>query len=223
MQSIHEFSPEFIHAYYDMRSEHSIFFGIFLLATLPSLIQGATFRVLNINMWGLPTSPNNQERFTALAEILTDSTYDVVLLQEVWLRDEYDIIKDALPYVSPFNMVFPDNIGKNLLCSIFGAARIPLECSGLVILSQHPIEQLWFEPYSARGMLIYDGNFAALKGLGVARISWNGMTIDVSTSHFTSYTFNEKENLWTRTIQARETIEFLRNSAADIKVNFELD
>ena len=196
-----------------MRGGHGILFGIFLFATFPCL-QGATFRVLNINMWGLPTAQYNQERFIALAEILRDGSYDVVLLQEVWFKNEYDIIKDTLPYVSPFNM------GSNLLCSIFGATQIPLECSGLVILSQHPIEQIWFEPYSARGKLIIDGNFAARKGLGVARISWNGITMDVSTSHFTSYTLNEKENLWTRTIQARETIEILQDSTADVKVNF---
>ena len=195
-----------------MRGGLDIFIGILLISTFTCL-QGATFRVLNINMWGLPTAEYNQERFTALAEILRDGSYDFVLLQEVWFRKEYDIIKDTLPYVSPFNM------GSNLLCSIFGTAQIPLECSGLVILSQHPIEQLWFEPYSARGMLIIDGNFAARKGLAVARISWNDLRIDVSTSHFTSYTLNEKENLWTRTIQARETIELLQDSAADVKVN----
>ena len=43
-----------------------------------------------------------QERFTALADILSSGSYDVVVLQEVWLEQYYNIIKDAMPYVSPF-------------------------------------------------------------------------------------------------------------------------
>ena len=43
-----------------------------------------------------------QERFTALADILQSQSYDVVVLQEVWFQRHYDIIKDTMPYVSPF-------------------------------------------------------------------------------------------------------------------------
>ena len=34
-----------------------------------------------------------QERFTALAEILREGSYDVVVVQEVWFQQHYDIIK----------------------------------------------------------------------------------------------------------------------------------
>ena len=47
-----------------------------------------------------------QERFTALADILSSGSYDVVVLQEVWLEQYYNIIKDAMPYVSPFRCVY---------------------------------------------------------------------------------------------------------------------
>ena len=43
-----------------------------------------------------------QERFTALADILRSESYDVVVLQEVFFQRHYDIIKDTMPYVSPF-------------------------------------------------------------------------------------------------------------------------
>ena len=162
-------------------------------------------------MWGLPWSEYNQERFTALAEILRDGSYDVVVLQEVWFQNHYDIIKDALPYVSPFRTM------NDFFCSIFGAARLPIECSGLVILSRHPVEEFSYKPYSVRGKLIFDAQFAVRKGLGVARIRWNGVTIDVSTSHLATYTFTEVENLWTRKVQARETIGILEDSLADLK------
>ena len=47
-----------------------------------------------------------QERFTALADILSSGSYDVVVLQEVWLEQYYNIIKDAMPYVSPFRCIY---------------------------------------------------------------------------------------------------------------------
>ena len=42
--------------------------------------------------------------------------------------------------------------------------------------------------------------------------------IDVTTSHLTTYTFNEVENVLTRKVQARETVEILEESSSDLKV-----
>ena len=39
---------------------------------------------------------------------------------------------------------------NDVLCSVFGAAQLPVECSGLVILSQHPVEEFSYMPYSVR-------------------------------------------------------------------------
>ena len=55
-----------------------------------------------------------QGRFTALAGILRSGSYDVVVLQEVWLKQQYDIIADTMPYVSPFRGV--DSMFEQLLC-----------------------------------------------------------------------------------------------------------
>ena len=46
--------------------------------------------------------------------ILRSGSYDVVVLQEVWLKQQYDIIADTMPYVSPFRGV--DSMFKQLLC-----------------------------------------------------------------------------------------------------------
>ena len=43
--------------------------------------------------------------------------------------------------------------------------------------------------------------------------------IDVTTSHLTTYTFNEVENVLTRKVQARETVEILEDRVfSDLKV-----
>ena len=50
-------------------------------------------------------------------------------------------------------------------------------------------------------------------------LRWNGIMIDVTTSHLTTYTFNEVENVLTRKVQARETVEILEARVfSDLKV-----
>ena len=191
-----------------------------LAAASSACVRADTLRVLNINMWGLPWSEHNQERFEALAEILIAGSYDVVLLQEVWFQHQYDIIttpqvRHILPFVSPFKKM------NDALCTVFGATRLlPLECSGLVILSRLPVRNFWYKPYSVRGKLFYDGQFAVRKGLGGATILWNDFLLDITTSHLTTYTAGEYENIWKRAIQAQETVDMLQKSTADFKVKF---
>ena len=48
---------------------------------------------------------------------------------------------------------------------------------------------------------------------------WNGIKIDVTTSHFATYTNAEMENVFTRKVQARETVGFLEDSSSDLKVS----
>ena len=60
--------------------------------------------MLNLNMWGLnwPLGLDQEPRFRALRQILTRGDYDVVLLQEVWFRWQYDILHGAMPFASRF-------------------------------------------------------------------------------------------------------------------------
>ena len=53
--------------------------------------------------------------------------------QEVWFRKDYEIIRKATPYMSYFESF-------NTCSGYF----LPIECSGLVILSRHPIESVEF-------------------------------------------------------------------------------
>ena len=61
-------------------------------------------RVLNLNMWGLnwPLGLDQEPRFHALRQILARGDFDVVLLQEVWFRWQYDILRTAMPFASHF-------------------------------------------------------------------------------------------------------------------------
>ncbi len=99
--------------------------------------------MLNLNTWGLnwPWSKDRGHRYKALAEIISLSNYDFILLQEVWFRSDYEVIKRAVPYVAHFESF-------NLWCKWL---YFPVHCSGLTILSRHPIVDQDFLPYSHRG------------------------------------------------------------------------
>ena len=97
-----------------------------------------TLRVLSLNTWGLnwPFSEDKWYRVRALRNAIALNDYDVILLQEVWFRRDYDIIRSAVPYASYFESF-------NQCSGYF----LPMECSGLVILSRHRIEHVEFLPF----------------------------------------------------------------------------
>lgn len=100
-------------------------------------------KVLNLNTWGLnwPWSKDRSYRYKAITEIIALSNYDVILLQEVWYRADYEVLRKALPYVTHFE-------SYNVWCKWL---YLPLLCSGLTILSRHPIVDQDFLPFSRRG------------------------------------------------------------------------
>ena len=97
--------------------------------------------------------------------------------------------------------------------------QMPIECSGLVIMSRHPIAYVQFQPFTKRGYLLnFDGEIFARKGLASARILFHDLTVDVFTSHFASYRDDPKTNSIVRRLQTLETATAIRHSDADVKV-----
>lgn len=139
-----------------------------------------------------------------------NSNYDVILLQEVWFRHDYELLRSALPYVTYFEVL-------NSGCS---GQLLPLGCSGLLILSRHPLEDVQFQPFSVRGSFWnFDGEIFVGKGVGRARIRWKGLAVDVYTTHLVSYTNNpNRDNNFYRYLQAHETVSFIQKSDADVKI-----
>lgn len=175
--------------------------------------ESRLLRVFSVNMWGLrwPLGEDDIERFRTLREVLRKEDYDFVLLQEVWYRNQYDMIKGTLPYISEFTQFNPR-------CS--GNFVVPFGCSGLVILSKHPIEFAGIRPFSVRGSFWnFDGEVFVRKGIARARSKWNGFTVDLFTSHLVSYTNNPNyDNTMYRFQQVMEVARAIRDSKADIKL-----
>ncbi|XP_040572259.1 putative neutral sphingomyelinase isoform X2 [Lepeophtheirus salmonis] len=169
-------------------------------------------KVLNLNTWGLswPWSKDREHRFIALRDEIVNGNYDIVLLQEVWLRKDYDVLRPALPYVTYY---------QTLNGNCFGTF-LPLGCSGLTILSKHPMQDAKMYPFQFKGTFWnFDGEVFVGKGVAKARILWNGFTVDVFTTHLISYTNHpNQDNAKFRYMQALETVRHIRNSDADIKL-----
>lgn len=154
--------------------------------------------------WG----SDKEVRIRALREELLHGQYDIVLLQEIWYREDYNIIASSMPYITHYESI-------NLGCSSF---LVPLGCSGLTILSRYPITEVRLVPFTHRGSFWrFDGEIFVRKGVGMARIQWEGRTVDVFTTHLVSYN-NKDDNRMTRYLQAMETISLIARSDADIAI-----
>ena len=180
-----------------------------------------TLRVFNLNAWGFRLVSSGlkekKARFEALRNVLACNEYDVALLQELWYRADYDLLKALFPHSSYLSDHYNNATGN----------IAPLGCSGLVILSKFPLEEVEFLPFERRGGLItFDGEILVQKGVGRARIHlpMNGHTslkIDLFTTHLVAYVgtkFRDWINDKLRYKQALELHQMIENSDADIKI-----
>ena len=179
-----------------------------------------TLRVLNLNTWGFRLVSSGlkekESRFEALRDILARNEFDVALLQEVWYRCDYDLLKATFPYSSYLSDHYSRATGN----------LVPVGCSGLVILSKFPLEEVEFFPFKRRGgLLTFDGEILVQKGVGRARIHWpmndqTSLKIDLFTTHLVAYTgdFRDFFNDTIRHKQALELLQMIEKSDSEIKI-----
>ena len=93
-----------------------------------------------------------------LRDVIAQSDYDVIFLQEVWYRSDHKLLRTALPYSTYFGSFNSD-------CS---GVILPLGCSGLTILSRHPLSEVVFTPFKVRGKFLkLDGEVLVQKGKAI--------------------------------------------------------
>ena len=197
---------------------------------MTNLQDAYKFKVLNLNLWGLfaPISEDREIRFKALANMITQSDYDVIILQEVWLtqNEEYknflQITANKFPYHAST---------ENLSSCKYDIVKIVdiHNCAGLLTLSRHPLDEIKFTPYEKQGheglVGLASSNFEGIVGKGVLQTSLklNGtLTIDIFNSHLVSFTHNKFVDDVThngvRTNQTATLIKAIQNSNADVKI-----
>ncbi|KAG6873858.1 hypothetical protein C0995_010470 [Termitomyces sp. Mi166 len=93
-------------------------------------------RVLSLNCWGLKyVSKNRKQRVEAIANQLSQSSYDIVALQELWVFSDYEKVQEHVSPVLPHSKFF--------YSGALGA--------GLVIFSRFPIISTSVYPYTLNG------------------------------------------------------------------------
>ncbi|KAG2230775.1 hypothetical protein INT48_001677 [Thamnidium elegans] len=112
-----------------------------------------TLSVLSLNCWGLNiVSKERKFRLHAIADRISLEDYDIVALQEIWMRDDFEYMKAKVATKLPFTKYFSSGtLG-----------------SGLAILSRFPILSSTYLKFTLAGrpLKILQGDFYVGKGCG---------------------------------------------------------
>ncbi len=163
-------------------------------------------KVFTLNCWGLKmVSDKRRERMAAIGAYLARSNYDIVTLQEVWMGEDFQTIRDAVRGALPYSHFF-DN-------GIIG--------SGTCVFTRAQIRDATFHEFTMNGYphKIWHGDWFGGKGLGVCQINYRGFDIHVYTSHYhAEYDRDHDVYLGHRVIHALESAQWIKlaSSSADI-------
>ena len=128
-------------------------------------------RVFTLNCWGLfGISKYRRERMAAIGSHLSRGEHDVVLLQEVWVEEDYETIRALVSDTFPHSHFFENGI--------IG--------SGTCVFSRVQIHDATFHEFTMNGYphKIWHGDWFGGKGLGVCQILFKGFDVHVYTSHY---------------------------------------
>ncbi|KAI8980807.1 Endonuclease/exonuclease/phosphatase, partial [Pilobolus umbonatus] len=127
--------------------------------------------VLSLNCWGLYIVAKKREfRLHSIADRLSEEDYDIVALQEVWVLEDFDYIKETVSHKLPYSKYF--------YSGTMG--------SGLAILSRYPILSSSYLKFTLAGrpLKIFQGDFYVGKGCGCVCIDHPDIgLLDVYTTH----------------------------------------
>lgn len=141
-------------------------------------------KVVTLNIWGIRyISKDVGVRINHLIEALNDSKtdYDIIALQEVWSQNDYANIKKQIASIYPFSHYFQSG----------------LVGSGCCIFSKFFIEDVFHHTFTLNGYphKIHHGDWYAGKCVGMARIRFHSISVNVYTTHLhANYSRNFKES-----------------------------
>ncbi|XP_058953535.2 putative neutral sphingomyelinase [Pocillopora verrucosa] len=155
-------------------------------------------RVLTLNCWGIPhVSKMWEERKVLIAEELAKGHHDVVTLQEIWSRSDYELISQIVNEVLPYSHYF--------YSGVIG--------SGVCVFSRYPIIDAYFYRYSLNGYMykITHADWFGGKGVGYCLIDHPKQLIHFFATH-THAEYNESgEYAPHRAVQAYQLSQFVHH------------
>lgn len=168
-------------------------------------------KILTLNCWGLGLgiSKNRSERMEDIGMFIASKDYDIVLLQEVWKRENYLTIKGLVSPVLPNGHYF-DN-------GIIG--------TGTCVFTKPRINDCTFHEFGLNGYphKLTHGDWFGGKGLGVCQVEFNGFIIHIFTSHYhATYDYNPLKDVYVghRVVHGVESAQWIKlaSSCADLTI-----
>lgn len=208
----------------------SIRLFIFMCLMLPLIGQGEEIKVMTLNLGAIfPHSIKTRQSIRSFCHSTELKKFDVVLLQEVWLKEYRKLIKDncSFGYIvdlnessglirkrstinSPFLKVL-----SYLFAGVFSRYQTD---NGLMILSRHEVLSTDKISYSENGSEKHymDGEIAVNKGAIGAFIQVGNEKIFVATTHLVS-DYPDHEYLGQRQLQLSQLSDWVTKSSGGIK------
>jgi len=167
---------------------------------------------MSLNTWGMPHSFGSEDkevRMVAIGQHINQSDHDIYLLEELWMRPDYETIKRFVPdgwYMTDYSEM------TNGKCD---GKVAPDGCSGLALVSKLPFIEKSFTAYDDTGDIMKafsDGEYLAHKGVGGVRIEpAPGHIVDV----FWTHTCASDDNDYYRQKQVKQLMGVIKESNAD--------
>lgn len=167
--------------------------------------------IFTLNCWGLGLgiSKNRNERMKAIGDYLADQNYDVVLLQEIWKKENFDTIRSCLSSALPFSHHFNNGI--------IG--------TGTCVFSKVRINDVTFHHFGLNGYphKLAHGDWFGGKGLGFGQIDFKGFNVNIFTSHYhATYNYNPLKDIYLghRVVHGVESAQWIKlsSSSADLTI-----
>ncbi|MFP4499855.1 MAG: endonuclease/exonuclease/phosphatase family protein [Candidatus Hydrogenedentota bacterium] len=171
--------------------------SIYLRELPPALTDPASLRVMTFNVQNLLIIGRNRAaRMRAIADKLGELDPDIVGFQEVFVGRERRLLIDKLrekTRLDHFTYYESGTVG-----------------SGLLTASAYPIREAFFHRYTAsnRWYHLWEGDWWAGKGIGVARIELPGGMLDFFNTHAQA-SYGRAANKQARALQLVEAAEFM--------------
>ncbi|BFZ24957.1 hypothetical protein BsWGS_27995 [Bradybaena similaris] len=166
-----------------------------------------TLKILTLNCWALPfpvPCKNRRERINAICDYLQNESFDIVVLEEIWVKSDFQKLRDKLQHKFPFSHYFySGTIG-----------------SGVCAFSKHLITETSYHRFQLNGHphKIFHGDWFGGKGVGLCKIHDEGLDINLYCTHFHAEYNAEDEYEAHRLAQAFELSQFIRSTSMDCDV-----
>ena len=165
--------------------------------------------VFSLNCWGLGLgiSKDRDERMEDIGQYLAEQDYDIVFLQEVWWRGNYQTLKDLLASKLPHSQYFDHGFMG----------------TGTAIFTKVKITDCTFHGFGLNGYphKLLHGDWFGGKGLGICQIDYLGLNIHLFTSHYhANYSPLNDVYLGHRIVHSVESAQWIKlsSSSADLTI-----